>query len=106
MNLPELLGFYMIEKHMDNITLAHKCNISPMNIVNIKSGSHTYSQQLVENIGLGLGLNADEMRGFIGDAGFLRKRPQIVKLIKLTDSNVKAFKQYILPLFIWLHKCD
>jgi len=49
-----------------------------MNIVNIKKGSHTYSQQIVENIGLGLGLNADEMRGFIGDAGFLRKRPKLL----------------------------
>ena len=38
MNLPELLGFYMTEKHMDDITLARKCNISPMNIVNIKKG--------------------------------------------------------------------
>ena len=73
--LPELLNSYMTEKHIDDITLARKCNISPMNIVNIKKGSHTYSQQIVENIGLGLGLNADEMRGFIGDAGFLRKRP-------------------------------
>ena len=77
-----------------------------MGIGNNKNSSHTYSQQLVENLGRGLELSADEMRGFIGDAGFLRKRPQIVKLIKLTDSNVKAFKQYILPLFIWLHKCD
>ena len=42
MNLPELLGFYMTEKNMDDITLARKCNISPMNIVNIKKGSHTY----------------------------------------------------------------
>ena len=47
MNLPEPLGFYMSEKNMDDITLARKCNISPMNIVNIKKGSHTYSQQLV-----------------------------------------------------------
>ena len=70
MNLPELLGFYMTEKHMDDITLARKCNISPMNIGNIKKGSHTYSQQLVENLGRGLELNADEMRGFIGVAGF------------------------------------
>ena len=70
MNLPELLGFYMTEKHMDDITLARKCNISPMNIVNIKKGSHTYSQQLVENIVRGLELNADEMRGFMGVAGF------------------------------------
>ena len=70
MNLSELLGFYMTEKHMDDITLAHKCKISPMNIVNIKKGSHTYSQQLVENIGRGLELNADEMRSFMGVAGF------------------------------------
>ncbi|MEE3450835.1 MAG: hypothetical protein VZR27_09110 [Acutalibacteraceae bacterium] len=35
MNLPERLGFYMTEKHMDDITLARKCNISPINIVNI-----------------------------------------------------------------------
>ena len=69
-NLPELLGFYMTEKHMDDITLARKCNISPMNIVNIKNGSHTYSQQLVENLGSGLELNTDEMRGFMGAAGF------------------------------------
>ena len=70
MNLPELLGFYMTEKHMDDITLADKCGISPMNIVNIKKGSHTYSQQLVQNLGHGLDLNADEMRGFMGVAGF------------------------------------
>ena len=70
MNLPELLNSYMSEKHMDDITLARKCNISPMNIVNIKKGSHTYSQQLVENIERGLELNADEMRGFMGVAGF------------------------------------
>ena len=69
-NFPKLLNSYMTEKHMDDITLARKCNISPMNIVNIKNGSHTYSQQLVENIGRGLDLNADEMRGFIGVAGF------------------------------------
>ena len=70
MNLPERLGFYMAEKHMDDITLARKCDISPMNIVNIKNVSHTYSQQLVENIGHGLELNADEIRGFMGIAGF------------------------------------
>ena len=70
MNLPELLGFYMTEKHMDDITLARKCNISPMNIVNIKKGSHTYSQQLVENLGRGLELNANEMCEFMGAAGF------------------------------------
>ena len=70
MNLPEPLGFYMTEKHMDDITLSRKCNISPMNIVNIKKGSHTYSQQLVENLGHGLELNTDEMRGFMGVAGF------------------------------------
>ena len=68
--LPDLLVFYMTEKHMDDITLARKCSISPMNIVNIKKGSHTYSQQLVENLGHGLELNADEMRGFMGVAGF------------------------------------
>ena len=70
MNLPELLGFYMTEKNMDDITLAHKCNISPMNIVNIKKGSHTYSQQLVENLGRGLELNADEIKGLLSVAGF------------------------------------
>ena len=70
MDLPELLGFYMTEKHIDDITLARKCNISPMNIVNIKKGSHTYSQQLVERIGRGLELSSDEMRGFILSAGF------------------------------------
>ena len=68
--LPELLKSHMTEKHMDDITLSRKCNISPMNIVNIKKGSHTYSQQLVEDIGRGLELNADEMRGFMGAAGF------------------------------------
>ena len=68
--LPELLNSYMTEKHIDDITLARKCNISPMNIVNIKNGSHTYSQQLVENLGHGLELNTDEMRGFMGVAGF------------------------------------
>lgn len=57
---------------MDDITLARKCNISPMNIVNIKKGSHTYSQQLVENLGRGLELNADEMRGFMGGCGVLK----------------------------------
>ena len=41
-----------------------------MNIVNIKKGSPTYSQQLVENLGRGLELNDDEMREFIGTAGF------------------------------------
>lgn len=70
MSLSELLGFYMNEKHMDDITLARKCNISLMNIVNIKNGSHTYSQQLVENIGRGLDLNADEINGFLATAGF------------------------------------
>ena len=69
MNLPELLNSYMAEKHMDDITLARKCNISPMNIVNIKNVSHTYSQQLVENK-CGLELNAYEMRSFMGVAGF------------------------------------
>ena len=66
----ELLGFYMSEKHMDDITLADKCGISPMNIVNIKKGSHTYSRELVKKIGRGLELNSDEMRGFMSVAGF------------------------------------
>ena len=70
MNLPELLKSYMTEKHMDDITLARKSNISPMNIVNIKKGSHTYSQQLVENIGRGLELNADEIKGLLSVAEF------------------------------------
>lgn len=70
MNLPELLGCYMTEKHMDDITLADKCGISPMNIVNIKKGSHIYSKELVEKIGCGLGLGNDEMRGFMGAAVF------------------------------------
>ena len=70
MNLPELLGFYMTEKHMDDITLADKCGISPMNIVNIKKGSHTYSRELVKKIGCGLELNSDEMRGLMVAAGF------------------------------------
>lgn len=73
MNLPELLNSYMAEKHIDDITLASKCSISPMNIVNIKNGSHTYSQQLVENIGHGLGLNSDEIKGLLSVAGFLIK---------------------------------
>ena len=67
---PELLRFYMSEKRMDDLALAHKCRISPIKIVNIRNGSHTYSQQLVENLGRGLDLNADEMRGFMGVAGF------------------------------------
>ena len=70
MNLPEPLGFYMTEKHMDDITLARKCNISPVNIVNIKKGSHTYSRELVKKIGCGLELNSDEMRGLMVAAGF------------------------------------
>ena len=70
MNLPEPLGFYMTEKHMDDITLAHKCRISPIKIVNIRNGSHTYSRELVKKIGCGLELNSDEMRRFIGAAGF------------------------------------
>ena len=69
-DLPSLLDHYMTEKHMDDITLADKCGISPMNIVNIKRGSHTYSRELVKKIGCGLDLNADEMRGFISVAGF------------------------------------
>ena len=70
MNLPELLGYYMSEKNMDDITLADKCGISPMNIVNIKKGSHTYSRELVKKIGSGLELNTDEMRGFMSVAEF------------------------------------
>ena len=45
-SLTGLLGLYMTEKHMDEITLARKRNNSPMNIVNIKKGSHTYSQRI------------------------------------------------------------
>ena len=70
MNLPELLGYYMTEKHLDDITLADKCGISPMNIVNIKKGSHTYSRELVKKIGRGLELNADEMKSLLVSAGF------------------------------------
>ena len=55
---------------MDDLALAHKCRISPIRIVNIRNGSHTYSQQLVEDLGRGLELSADEMRGFMGTAGF------------------------------------
>ena len=66
----ELLGFYMTEKHMDDLTLAHRCRISPMNIVNIKYGGHTYSQQLVESIGHGLELNTDEIKDLLSVAGF------------------------------------
>ena len=55
---------------MDDITLARKCNISTMNIVNNKNGNHTYSRELVKKIGRGLKLNSDEMRGFMGVAGF------------------------------------
>ena len=69
MNLPELLGYYMTEKHMDDITLADKCGISPMNIVNIKKGSHTYSRELVKKIGRGLDLSADEMKSLLVSAG-------------------------------------
>ncbi len=69
-DLPSLLSFYMTEKHMDDLALAHKCRISPIRIVNIRNGSHTYSQQLVEDLGRGLELSADEMRGFMGTAGF------------------------------------
>lgn len=69
-SLPELLVFYMTEKHMDDITLAEKCGISPMNIVNIKNGSHTYSKELVKKIGHGLGLGDNEMRRFMSAAGF------------------------------------
>ncbi len=69
-DLRSLLAHYMTEKHMDDITLAHKCKISPMNIVNIKKGSHTYSRELVKKIGSGLELNTDEMRGLMVAAGF------------------------------------
>ena len=47
-----------------------QCNISPMNIVNIKNGSHTYSQQLVENLGRGLELNSDKIKGLLSVAEF------------------------------------
>ena len=58
-----------------------QCNISPMNIVNIKKGSHTYSKQLVEKLGRGLELSGDEMVGFLGAAGVLRtgEFPQLNK---------------------------
>ena len=69
MNLPELLGYYMTEKHMDDITLADKCGISPMNIVNIRKGSHTYSRDSVKKIGRGLALSADEMKSLLVSAG-------------------------------------
>ena len=49
-NFPTLLISYMTEKHMNDINLARKCNISPMNIVSIKNDSHTYSTQLVEKL--------------------------------------------------------
>ncbi len=64
-DLQSLLNYYMSEKHIDDLSLAHKCGISPMNIVNIKKGSHTYSRELVKKIGCGLELNADEMRGLM-----------------------------------------
>ena len=35
-----------------------------------QKGNHTYSRELVKKIGRGLDLNADEMRGFMGAAGF------------------------------------
>ena len=69
-DLQSLLNYYMSEKHMDDITLADKCGISPMNIVNIKKGSHTYSRELVKKIGRGLELNADEMKSLLVSAGF------------------------------------
>ena len=69
-DLPSLLAYYMTEETMDDITLADKCGISPMNIVNIKKGSHTYSRELVKKIGSGLELSADEMRGLMVAAGF------------------------------------
>ena len=68
-DLQSLLNYYMSEKHMDDITLADKCGISPMNIVNIKKGSHTYSRELVKKIGRGLELNADEMKSLLVSAG-------------------------------------
>ena len=70
MNISEFLNYYMTEKHIDDLSLAHKCGISPMNIVNIKKGSHTYSRELVKKIGRGLELNSYEMQGFMGAAGF------------------------------------
>ena len=66
----DLLNSYMKQKHIDDTTLANKCRISPMNIVNIKNGSHTYSKQLIEKLGRGLELSGDEMVGFLGAAGF------------------------------------
>ena len=69
-DLRSLLAYYMTEKHMDDITLADKCGISPINIVNIKNGSHIYSRELVKKIGRGLDLNADEMRGLMVAAGY------------------------------------
>ena len=35
-----------------------------------KKGSHTYSQQLVEDLGHGLELNADEIKGLLSVGGF------------------------------------
>ena len=69
-DLRSQLAYYMTEKHMDDLSLAHKCGISPMNIVNIKKGSHTYSRELVKKIGRGLELNADEMKSLLVSAGF------------------------------------
>ncbi len=69
-NISELLKYYMSEKQLDTIQLANKCNISPMKIVNIKNNYRTYSQQVLITLGNGLELNADEMRGFMGVAGF------------------------------------
>ena len=70
MILPELLNSYMSEKRMDDLALAHKCRISPIKIVNIRNGSHTYSQQLVENLGRGLELNSDKIKGLLSVAEF------------------------------------
>ena len=69
-DLQSLLNYYMTEKHIDDLSLAHKCGISPMNIVNIKKGSHTYSRELVKKIGRGLDLSTDEMKSLLVSAGF------------------------------------
>ena len=60
----------MKQKHIDDNTLANKCRISPMNIVNIKNGSHTYSKQLATKLGRGSELSGEEMVGFLGAAWF------------------------------------
>ena len=69
-DLSSLLDHYMTEKHLDDITLADKCGISPMNKKKKKKGSHTYSRELVKKIGRGLELNADEMKSLLVSAGF------------------------------------